>query len=116
MEALSFDVDAERAGEDVRAPEEYCAGVRACTFGSDFEIRVLSKALGVRVHVYASTGVRQRFPDPEVEESRRWPLVRLSYHTYLCPTAHYQLLIEVPPKDEHPAKKAKTVLPPFQDE
>ena len=76
--ALSHDVDAERVGEDVPDPLEYCAGVRARTFGSDFEIRVLSKELRVRVHVYASTGVRQRFPDPEEDENRRWPLVRLS--------------------------------------
>ena len=63
--------------QDVPDPLEYCAGVRARTFGSDFEIRVLSKELRVRVHVYASTGVRQRFPDPEEDENRRWPLVRL---------------------------------------
>ena len=92
--------------------------MRARTFGSDFEIRVLFKELRVRVHVYASTGVRQRFPDPEEDENRRWPLVRLSYHAYLCPAAHYQLLIEGPPRNEHPAKRSREepVLPPFQDE
>ena len=87
---MADDPNERHAGDETSHLPTYCTGVRANKYGGELELRALSNALHVTIHVYECTGRRSGAFVPDGKMN--FPVVTLSFHKYLWKAPHYQII------------------------